>query len=134
VLAAVLLSVVGLDLRPTRPAIVGAGAVSGFMGTAVSLGGPPIALLYQHEAGPRFRAIVARILIYGAAISLAALVLVGEFGRDELVASAVVAPGCILGFSVSGPVARHLDRGYTRPVILTVSALSALAVILKALL
>jgi uncharacterized protein len=134
VLAAVALSVVGGDIRPTRPAIVGAGALSGFMGTSVSIGGPPIALLYQHEAGPRFRSIVARVLIYGAVISLATLALVGEFGRDELVASVLLVPGCLLGFSVSGPLARHLDRGYTRAAILGVSALSAVAVIAKAVL
>lgn len=134
VLLGVVLSVGGFEVRPTPPAILGAGVLSGFMGTSVSIGGPPIALLYQHESGPRFRSIVARLLIYGALISLAALAVIGRFGRDEIVASAVLLPSVVLGFSLSGPVARHLDRGHTRRAILAVSALSAVAVIAKAVL
>jgi uncharacterized membrane protein YfcA len=132
VLVAVALSFSPFDVRVTRPAIAGAGAVSGFMGTSIGIGGPPIALLYQHEPGVRFRSIVARLLIYGAVISIVMLVVVGEFGREELVASAVVIPPVVGGFACSRPLARHLDRGHTRKAILAVSALSAVAVIVKA--
>jgi uncharacterized membrane protein YfcA len=134
VLLAVVLSVAGISLPTTRPVIAGAGALSGFMGTAIGIGGPPIALLYQHEPGPRFRAIVSRMLIYGGMISIVVLVAFGEFGRDEVIASAVVVPAVVVGFSLSGLLTGHLDRGHTRKAILAVSCLSAVAVILKALL
>jgi uncharacterized membrane protein YfcA len=132
VLFAVFLSFGGFHVRPTSPAIVAAGTLSGFMGTAVSIGGPPIALLYQHEDGPQFRSTVSRLLIYGAIISLATLAAFGEFGREEAVATAILLPSVVVGFAISGPVARHLDRGHTRKAILAVSALSALAVVVKA--
>jgi uncharacterized membrane protein YfcA len=134
VLVAVALSFSPFDVPVTRPNIAGAGAVSGFMGTSIGIGGPPIALLYQHEPGVRFRSIVSRLLIYGAVISIVMLVAVGEFGTDELVASLVLAPGVAAGFACSGPLARHLDKGHTRRAILATSAVSALAVILKAVL
>lgn len=132
VLVAVALTSVGLHVRPTRPAIAGASLLSGFMGTAVSIGGPPIALLYQHEDGPRFRAVVSRLLIYGALISLAMIAAIGRFGRDELVATAVFLPASAVGFAVSGPLARHLDRGHTRTAILVTSAASAVLVVVEA--
>jgi uncharacterized membrane protein YfcA len=134
VLLAVGLSVAGIAIRPTTPAIAGAGALSGFMGTAIGIGGPPIALLYQHEPGPRFRAIVSRMLIYGGMISIVVLAAFGEFGRDELVASAVAVPAVVVGFALSGMLTGHLDRGHTRTAILAVSCLSAVAVIAKAVL
>jgi len=50
---AVLLSVSGLSLRRTDSNLVGAGVVSGFMGTVSGIGGPPIALVY-HTSLPRY--------------------------------------------------------------------------------
>lgn len=134
VLLAVGLSLGGLSVAPTSPAIVGAGLLSGFMGTATSIGGPPIALLYQHEHGPRFRATVSHLLVWGSFISLAAVVIVGKFGADELFATAVMMPAVVLGFALSGRLTGHLDRGRTREIVLLVSGLSAVAVIAKELL
>jgi uncharacterized membrane protein YfcA len=132
VLVAVLLSFSPFDVPVTAPTIAGAGAVSGFMGTSIGIGGPPIALLYQHEPGARFRSILSRLLIYGALISIGMLVVVGEFGTDELVAALVLVPSIVAGFVCSGPLARHLDKGHTRKAILATSAVSALVVIVKA--
>jgi uncharacterized membrane protein YfcA len=134
VLLAVGLSMGGLTLTPTSPAIVGAGLLSGFMGTATSIGGPPIALLYQHETGPAFRATVANLLVWGSFISLGAVVIVGKFGADELYATAVLMPAVMVGFALSGRLTGHLDRGRTREVVLLVSGLSALVVIAREIL
>ncbi len=134
VLVAVALALGGIHVRPTPLTITGAGVLSGFMGTSVSIGGPPIALLYQHEEGPRFRAVVARLLIYGAFISLALIAAVGRLGRFEIVAGAAFVPPVLAGFALSSRVAAHLDRGHTRTAILVTSAFSALLVLAKAVL
>jgi uncharacterized membrane protein YfcA len=134
VLVAVVLSFSPFDVPITRPSIAGAGVASGFMGTSIGIGGPPLALLYQHEPGPRFRSILSRLLIYGAVISILMLIVVGEFGRHEVLAALLLLPGVAAGFSVSGPLARHLDRGHTRRAILGVSAISAVVVIVRAVL
>ena len=47
ILLGVCLSLSGLRLPPIRGVLVGAGALSGVMGTVASIGGPPMALLYQ---------------------------------------------------------------------------------------
>ena len=55
--AAVLIAVamsIWLPSVPTTPSLtVGAGAVSGFMGTTTGVGGPPMALLYQRVGAAR---------------------------------------------------------------------------------
>jgi len=47
------LSVIRWRPRPTVPALLLAGVVSGSGGTASSIGGPPVALVYQDATGPR---------------------------------------------------------------------------------
>lgn len=55
----------------------------------------------------------------------------GEFGTQELAASLVLIPGLVVGFAASRWAARFLDRGFTRPAVLALSALSAVAAILR---
>jgi len=103
------------------------------MGTLSSVGGPPMALLYQDAKGPKIRATLAGFFILGTNISLAALILVGNFGWMELLASLTLVPGVLLGYLLSGKVKGWLDKGYMRPAILAVCAASAIAVIAKQL-
>lgn len=121
--------------RPVRPeprSLLGAGLVSGVMGTASSIGGPPIALLYQGEPGPRMRSTLSAYFTIGATMSLVAVAVVGRLGRWELVATATLLPGIFAGFWLSRRAARWLDRGRTRQAVLWVAGLSgALLVILR---
>lgn len=132
VLLAVVLSISGLDLQPTRGALLGAGTLSGFMSTTASTGGPPIALLYQRASGERLRSTMSGYFIVGTIISIVALALVGQFGRFEVLAALVMLPGMLLGYVLSGRLVTLLDRGYTRGIVLLVSAASSIAVIVRA--
>ena len=134
VLVAVALTASRLRIRPTTRSLLVAGALSGYMGTATSIGGPPMALLYANEDGRRMRGTLAGYFLLGTLVSLAALAVTGSYGMDEVNLSLVAAPGIVAGFAVSGPGARHLDAGRTRPAILTVSALAAVSVLAKAVL
>lgn len=131
VLLAVVLSVAGLSVAPTRPSLLGAGFTSGFMGTATSVGGPPMALVYQRTSGPQLRASMAAFMAFGATFSLLVLVLVGEFGRTELGLSLLLIPGVVAGFVLSKWTNRYLDRGYTRPAVLVFAAASAVSILLR---
>jgi uncharacterized membrane protein YfcA len=118
-----------LVLRRDRSGVFTAGTASGFMATAAGLGGPPVALVYQHSPGRRLRGTLAAYFIIGTVFSLAALAWAGRFGVDELRLSAFLIPGTILGFLLSHPAAAYLDGGYTRTAVLAVSALAAITVI-----
>lgn len=134
VLLGVGLSVAKWQVRPTPRVLLGAGALSGFMATTVAIGGPPMALVYQHESGPRIRGTLSAYFLVGVAISLAGLAWVGRFGLREVTLAGVLLPGILVGFWVSRHTARRLDRKFLRPAVLLVSTASAVAVIVEHLL
>jgi uncharacterized membrane protein YfcA len=129
VIVAVLLSAIGLSVAPTPGRTFTVGALSGFMATISSIGGPPIALLYQNAEGPRFRATLSGFFFIGVILSLCALAVVGRFRLEEFLLGAILIPGIVAGFSVSGLIVRWVDRQGVRPAVLAISFLSAVAVI-----
>jgi uncharacterized membrane protein YfcA len=116
-------------VRPTTGTLVSAGLASGFMGTATSIGGPPMAMVYQRVTGPQLRATLAAYFVFGASFSLLTLAVAGEFGAHELELGLTLLPGVLAGFALSWLAARVLDRGYTRIAVLGCSAASALVLI-----
>jgi hypothetical protein len=120
--------------RPTRGALVVAGAVSGAAGTATSIGGPPVALLYQDEPGPRVRVTLAAFFFAGIVVSLAVLGATGQVGVGEVVAGVLLLPAMGVGFLLSGPLRRVVDAGRTRPVVLTLAGASAAVLLVRSLL
>lgn len=131
ILLAVVLSISGLDVKRTEKTLIGAGVLSGIMGTLSSVGGPPMALLYQDAPGAKVRATLSGFFIFGSIISLIALILTGWFGWIEALSSIMLMPGVGLGFLLSTKATRLLDRGYVRAAILVVSATSAIVLTLK---
>ncbi len=134
VLGSALLSAVRWRLRPTPPALVVAGLVSGTVGTAAAIGGPPVALLYQHSDGARVRATMAAYFTVGTVLSLVALAVAGEFTADGLRSGLLLLPFTVAGFLASGPVRGYLDRGWTRTAVIVLAVTSALVLLLRALL
>lgn len=128
-LAAVVVSASGLEVAPTTGSLLAAGVISGFTGTTSSIGGPPLALMYQRAHGSIVRGTLAMYFLVGSVLSLVALALFGKLGERELASSALLAPFILLGFACSKPAARLLDRGRTRGAVLVVSTVSALVLI-----
>jgi uncharacterized membrane protein YfcA len=130
-LLAVGASIAGIGVEPTRRAMFTAGLGSGFMGTATSVGGPPMALLLQREGGPELRASLAAFMAFGATISLVALIVVGEFDRCAVIVTLVLVPAVLVGFTMSRWTNPILDRGYTRRAVLLFATLSAISILLR---
>lgn len=133
VLAAVAMSVSGLRFAPTDRALVTAGVLSGLLGTVAAVGGPPLALLYQDAPGARIRSTISGFFVIGTIVSLAALWLVGRFGAGDLRLALVTLPGMLAGLALSRRLAPCVDRGYTRPAVLAVVALTGLAIVVRQL-
>ena len=93
VLAGVAMSLSGWRVRGSRPTYVGAGAVSGVMGTVASIGGPPLLLTLQDRPAHELRASVAGASLIGAGMSLVVLVAFGEMGARG-VGARRAAPAC----------------------------------------
>lgn len=133
VMLGVVLSALGWHIPPTRRNVVLTAIVSGFMSTVSSVGGPPMALLYQNEEGPRIRATISAIFTIGGFITLAGLWWVGRFRQVELVLGLMLMPGIVVGFTISRYTTARIDREHIKPAVLAISALSALVVMLRAL-
>ena len=133
VLFGVAMSMSGLKVKPTRLVLLWAGALSGVMGTIASIGGPPIALVYQDAPGARIRATMSCLVWVGTIMSLIVLWLVGRFGETELRLTLILLPGLFLGVFVSRWTAHVVDRGSTRAAVLSVAGLAGLVVVLRQL-
>jgi uncharacterized membrane protein YfcA len=134
VLFAVVLSLGAVRLERRPPLLVAAGVVSGLMGTTAALGGPAVAVLYQHERGALVRATLATYFLVGAMMSITALALVGRLGERELALAVGLMPGVACGFWCSRWTSRWLDRGYTRIAVLVIAGLAGLGSVIHGLL
>lgn len=125
VLVCAALSALRWKPRPTVPGLLVAGVASGVAGTAASIGGPPVALLYQGESGPRVRATMAAYFAGATAQSVLALLVAGQVTAGSLTHAALLLPFLAVGFLLSYPARRLLDAGWVRPAVLVVSAVGA---------
>ena len=113
--------------------LLGAGFVAGITGTTTSIGGPPIAIVYQHHGGETLRGTLAGFFVMGSVLSMVTLALVGRFGTDDLLLGLALIPGTVAGYVLSPPFVRWLDRGYTRAAVLGVSIGAGLLLIARRL-
>lgn len=120
---------------PVNPGTLGtAGFVGGVTGTATSIGGPPLAIVYQHAPGPRIRASMAAFFCLGGLLSLVGLGVGGQMSWVDGAVAALLAPALVLGHLASGPLRRHLDAGPTRLAVLGVCAVSGAVLLTRSIL
>lgn len=133
-----LLAMIGLGfvragLPRTRTVYAAAGVVSGVSGTAVSVGGPPVALVLAGAAPDEFRSSVATVQIFAAAMSVGAITIAGEVGTRDLDVAARLLPAMVAGLVLSRRVVGHLDRERTALAVNATAAAAALALLVKGL-
>lgn len=133
VLVAVAITASGVHVTPTRGVLVGAGAVSGLMGTASSIGGPPMAMALHGSTAAAMRGTLSAFFMLGTVVSVVLLGAIGEFGTADLVASLVLLPPVLLGFAASRVVAPHVHGTRLRTGVLVLSTVAAVSVIATAL-
>jgi uncharacterized membrane protein YfcA len=133
VLIAVAVSVRSPRAPRNVPVSFAAGALSGFMGTISAIGAPVLALLFQHEEGRALRATLGLLYFASSIAMLICLHFAGRFGVSEAVLGMALVPAYASGFFFAAPLARRLDRGHTRIVVLVISSVAALALIWRSL-
>lgn len=134
VLVAVVLTTSAIHVRPTPGTLSAAGLVSGVAGTATSIGGPPIALVYQHDPGPRIRASLAAYFVVGVCVSLAALAIGGQLPREQVTHGLALFPFVVVGFALAQPLRRYVDGRRLRSALLTVVTVSGVVLVVHSLL
>lgn len=133
VLVCVALSLISWHPMPTPRALMVAGVAGGTFGTAATIGGPPVALVYQHADGPTIRATMAVYFAAGSLLSVLALAVGGQVHADPLAQAGLLLPFLLAGFALSGPLRRVLDAGWTRTAVLAVATASACALVARGL-
>lgn len=131
VLAGVGMSLASPRFRIDRRSQAIAGLVGGLMGTASSIGGPPMALLYQHEPGPIVRSTLGATFLVGTGLSLLALAFAGEVRGFHIVFAGAIVPAVLAGLLASRFLHRSLDAGWLRPCVLGFAALAGLGVLAR---
>lgn len=129
VILGVVLSLVHANIRAHPRNVFVAAIASGFMSTISSIGGPPLALVYQNARGAQLRANLSMLFTMGCIVSLSALAVIGRFNLVEVAYSLLLSVGVLLGVLVSGPLQRLIDRHSARPWLLGLCVVSALLVL-----
>ena len=133
VLLAVAISAVSASVPVTRVTTIATGVASGTMGTATSIGGPPLALLYQHREGPRLRATLAATFVFGTVLSLTALAVAGAVAGWHLALALALLPGTVTGVVISSRLTHRVDGAWLRPIVLALATLVAVVAVARGL-
>jgi uncharacterized membrane protein YfcA len=110
-----------------------AGIASGVGGMVSAIGGPPLAMLYGKEKGETIRANLAAAFAVGMVITIAARLMAGRVALIEAQVSLVMLPGLLAGIAVSSKMLGRLRGNALEWSVLTVCALSGVALVLRAL-
>lgn len=131
VLVAVALTVRTVDVPLNPASLAVAGFVAGATGTATSVGGPPVALLYQRSAPQVVRATLSVFFFVGVIVSLAGLWLTGSLDREPSLLALALSPTVLLGYAVGRRTRALVAGDGFRWAVLVVCTVSALALLVR---
>jgi uncharacterized membrane protein YfcA len=114
---------------PGRSAFLSTGVFTGITETATGIGGPPLALVYQHKPAPTLRSSVALCFLIGELISLVALAVTGRIDATVLPALAWAMPPLAVGVVASQAFYRRIDARFLRVAVLAFAIVSGLFIL-----
>ncbi|MFF2650490.1 sulfite exporter TauE/SafE family protein [Streptomyces sp. NPDC058045] len=126
---AALVSLAAPAFTPGRGAFVGAGLITGLTETATGVGGPPLALVYQHRPPAELRSTVAVCFLVGEVASLALLFATGQGRPAQLGWALLLLPALAVGAWLSRLVHQRLDAVRMRLVVLVFALVSGAVLI-----
>ncbi|MEU6892468.1 sulfite exporter TauE/SafE family protein [Streptomyces sp. NPDC046557] len=127
---AALVSLAAPAFTPGRGAYLGAGLITGLTETATGVGGPPLALVYQHRPPAELRATIAVCFLVGEVASLALLFATGQGHPGQLLPALLLLPALAVGAWLSRLVHHRLDARRTRLFVLGFALVSGVVLML----
>jgi uncharacterized membrane protein YfcA len=131
-LIGVVLSMFSPPVHATPRTSLAAGFLSNLFGTATAVGGPPVALLFQHRTGPIARATLSAFFATSGTLSLVGYLATGELSGDQAELALGLAPIMVVGVWASRRFHAQVDGGWLRPTLLVLSALAGVTAIVRA--
>jgi uncharacterized membrane protein YfcA len=126
---AALASLFAPSFTPGRRALVAAGAVTGVTETATGIGGPPLALVYQHRPAPVLRSTVAICFLIGELLSLGVLAVTGKIDAHQMQVALMLVPALGIGALLSRAVHHRVDGPLMRRFVLGFALVSGFVVL-----
>jgi uncharacterized membrane protein YfcA len=130
-LLAALATLFAPSFRPAPQACLAAGLVTGVMETATGIGGPPLALVYQHQSPPTVRSTIAFCFLVGELISLAFLVAAGRASAPQFASAAIFLPALAVGAILSQRLHRRVGGPRLRNFVLLFAAASGVVLLMR---
>ena len=131
VLLAVAVSATRFHVTTSTRNLLIAGMASGFSGTTAGIGGPPLAVAYQHEQPATTRATLAAFFGLGSIISFSGLAAVGEVNQRHISLCLLLLPGVLVGLALSRPVISRFPENRLRIALLTTCSFSAIFLLIE---
>ncbi|WP_219417372.1 sulfite exporter TauE/SafE family protein [Pseudonocardia nigra] len=128
---AALASLLAPSFVPGRRSLIAAGAVTGVTETATGIGGPPLALVYQHRPAPELRSTIAICFLVGEVISLGLLAATGQVDGEQLRTALMLVPALGLGALLSRAVHHRVDGPVMRTLVLGFALVSGVVVLVQ---
>jgi hypothetical protein len=117
--------------RAGQKAFVAAGLVTGITETATGIGGPPLALVYQHHAPAVLRSTIALCFLVGELISLALLAIVGRIDAAQFTSALLLLPALAAGAVLSRYVHERVQGRGLRVFVLMFAIVSGGVLLLR---
>ncbi|AMO57204.1 hypothetical protein GZ77_16625 [Endozoicomonas montiporae] len=133
VLFAVMASLSPYKVQANGKTLFSAGLVSGIMGTASSIGGPPMALVMQNQSSERIRANLSAYFVASAVISLSILTYSGQFGWVQLKYGLMFVPCVLAGNLVARKLVPHVNQAMIRKALLLLCSVAGISAIISAI-
>lgn len=129
VLMAVLISLLPFRVEPTPTRMGIAGFFSGLFGTSSAIGGPPMALLLQHQGADQLRGNLSAFFVLSAFLSMAVLIPTGFLTLHHLWITLPLLPAAWFGYWLARLTTHSLPQHRVRAGALILCLLSGVMAI-----
>ncbi len=130
-IAAALATVMAPVFSPNRSAFVTVGLLTGISETATGIGGPPLALAYQHHRPEVLRSTLACCFLVGQLLSLGVLGAGGRTSLKQLAAAALLVPFLAIGGLTSSFIRHRVNERILRGLVLVFAVTSGTILIIR---
>ena len=129
---AVIVSVSGITIPFTFKSVGIAGTVSGFTAAITSVGGPPMAVVYQNQKAAYARPTLQTYFALGSFFTLCILAIAGHVTAKHAMLAALLLPALAMGVLIGPRLRPFFDKRF-RPFLLGSAAIAATMLILRGL-
>ncbi|MGF7000841.1 sulfite exporter TauE/SafE family protein [Paraburkholderia sp. GAS32] len=131
--AAAVVTLCAPTFAPGRKAFIAAGAVTGITETATGIGGPALAMVFQHYRAPALRSTIALCFAVGEALSLVMLSFAGQITHGKFVSALLLVPPVIVGAFVSQHIHHRFNGKTLRMSVMVFAIVSGAAILYQTL-